>query len=428
MRLKVIVFICILFFPFVSWGADLTIKKGATSNLVDVLIYDASSGAGAGLTGLVYNSSGLVCYYHRNSSATATSITLVTMTIGTWASGGFVAIDGTNMPGWYQIGIPDTALATGAVSTSIHCKGATNMVPLPIAISLVDNIEADTYAKVSGLTYTVANKIDANTLAIGGTTQTARDLGASVLLSSGTGTGQVSLSSGAVLLQPTQTGVTIPTVTNVGTVTGNVNGSVASVTGLTASNLDTTVSSRMATYTQPTGFLAATFPTGTIANTTNITAGTVTTATNLTNLPAIPANWLTAAGTAADFTTEIQTGLATPTNITAGTIATVGTVTNGVTLANDAITPASIIDGAITPAKEYIIAGTEGAGTSTTLKVYTALGVTGARTYNNMCLYSASNGERSRILSTGNGYFNVRGFGTAPVDTTVLRIYSDGCL
>lgn len=43
--------------------------------------------------------------------------------------------------------------------------------------------------------------------------------------------------------------------------------------------LDATVSSRMATYTQPTGFLAATFPTGTVANTTNITAATVTAAT-----------------------------------------------------------------------------------------------------------------------------------------------------
>ncbi len=38
----------------------------------------------------------------------------------------------------------------------------------------------------------------------------------------------------------------------------------------------------MATYSQPTGFLAATFP-GTVASTTNITAGTITTATNLTN-------------------------------------------------------------------------------------------------------------------------------------------------
>lgn len=41
-------------------------------------------------------------------------------------------------------------------------------------------------------------RIDANTITVSGTTQTARDLGASVLLSPGTGTGQVSLSSGAV--------------------------------------------------------------------------------------------------------------------------------------------------------------------------------------------------------------------------------------
>lgn len=66
-----------------------------------------------------------------------------------------------------------------------------------------------------------------------------------------------------------------------GNITGNLSGSVGSVTGLTASNLDTTVSSRMATYTQPTGFLAATFPSS-VASPTNITAGTITTVTNLT--------------------------------------------------------------------------------------------------------------------------------------------------
>jgi len=42
-------------------------------------------------------------------------------------------------------------------------------------------------------------------------------------------------------------------------------------------HLNADVTSRMATYTQPTGFLAAAFPSGTVANTTNITAGTVTT-------------------------------------------------------------------------------------------------------------------------------------------------------
>jgi hypothetical protein len=100
----------------------------------------------------------------------------------------------------------------------------------------------------------------------------------------------------------------------------SVSGSVGSVTGLTASNLDTTVSSRMATYTQPTGFLAATFPSGTIANTTNITAGIITTVTNLTNAP-----------TAGDFTATMKTSLnaSTPASITGA----VGSVTAGVTLA-----------------------------------------------------------------------------------------------
>lgn len=49
-----------------------------------------------------------------------------------------------------------------------------------------------------------------------------------------------------------------------------------------------------------------TFPSNaTLASTTNITAGTIATVTTLTNLPAIPANWLTAAGTAADFGAEV---------------------------------------------------------------------------------------------------------------------------
>jgi len=44
---------------------------------------------------------------------------------------------------------------------------------------------------------------------------------------------------------------------------------------------DVATSTRMATYTQPAGFLDATFPSGTIASTTNITAGTITTASNV---------------------------------------------------------------------------------------------------------------------------------------------------
>lgn len=101
----------------------------------------------------------------------------------------------------------------------------------------------------------------------------------------------------------------------------------------------------MQTYTQPTGFLAATFPTGTIANTTNITAGTIATVTTLTNLPAITANWLTAAGINASalngkgdwninktgYTLTATTGLGNQTaNITGTLSGAVGSVTGAV--------------------------------------------------------------------------------------------------
>lgn len=50
---------------------------------------------------------------------------------------------------------------------------------------------------------------------------------------------------------------------------GSVTGAVGSVTGLTAANLDVAISTRMATYAQPAGFLAASFPSS-VASPTNI--------------------------------------------------------------------------------------------------------------------------------------------------------------
>jgi len=70
-------------------------------------------------------------------------------------------------------------------------------------------------------------------------------------------------------------------------------------------NVNATISSRMATYTQPTGFLAAVFP-GTVASTTNITAGTITTASAVTTLNGIAANVITATSIAADAITDAK--------------------------------------------------------------------------------------------------------------------------
>lgn len=115
----------------------LNVIKGQASKLAQIFIQDSSSSVGAGLTGLVFNTASLSAYYYREGAASATAITLATMTLGTWASGGFVVVDGTNLPGLYQLGIPDAALASGANSVVIMLKGASNMAPVVLEIQLV---------------------------------------------------------------------------------------------------------------------------------------------------------------------------------------------------------------------------------------------------------------------------------------------------
>ena len=117
----------------------LQIKKGVTSKLVQIFILDSSKTDGSGLAGLVFNSAGLSAHYRREGAATGgTSISLVTMTLGTWVSGGFAEVDATNMPGWYEVGLPNASLASGADSVGVNLKGAINMAPVPLEIQLID--------------------------------------------------------------------------------------------------------------------------------------------------------------------------------------------------------------------------------------------------------------------------------------------------
>lgn len=115
--------------------AKLAVKRASTSKLVRVFIQDSSQTDGRGLTGLLFNSASLVAYYSKEGQSGATAITLATMTVGTWASGGFKEVDATNMPGLYELGLPDAALSTGN-SVVIMLKGATNMVPVVLEIEL----------------------------------------------------------------------------------------------------------------------------------------------------------------------------------------------------------------------------------------------------------------------------------------------------
>ncbi len=393
--------------------AKLSILAGSTGKLMDVFIQDSSSTTGAGLTGLTNASGSLTWYYYREGAGASVQVTsIATMTLGTWATKGFIVIDGTNMPGCYQLGVPDAALAAGAKSVIMMLKGAANMVPLLIEIELtaVDNQNATsfglsdldatvssrmaTYSQPTGFlaatfpSGTVANTTNITAGTITTVTNltnapTAGDLTAtmktSVATAVWTDTTASDFTTALSVGKSVMNGVTLGT----GLTVASVSGSVGSVTGLTASNLDTTVSSRMATYSQPTGFLAATFPSGTIANTTNITAGTMTTTTNLTNLPSIPNNWLTAAGIAANALNgkgDWELSSSYPTNFSAlaisvGGAVTVGTITDktgySLTAAYDPAKTAAQAGDAMTLTSAYDFAK----GTTAMTESYAANGV-----------------------------------------------------
>jgi hypothetical protein len=196
-----------------------------------------------------------------------------------------------------------------------------------------------------------AGLADANTVKLGptgsGSTQTARDLGASVLLSPGTGTGQISLSSGQVtvgtlasaaiasiwnaltsgmttagsigkkladwvlgadskaVLSSDETGSGLTTLAPAATALSNVQWTNARAALL--DHLDADVSSRMATfvYTAPdnTGIsqIVAKLPTNAMADEVLLEAAIALTqqAGSAVTLPSIPAGWIDAAGIAA---------------------------------------------------------------------------------------------------------------------------------
>lgn len=264
--------------------AKLSIVAGATSQSVNVFIQNSSLTTGAGLTGLVFNTASLVAYYtFTGANATSVAITLATLAAvnSAFSSGGFKEIDATNMPGLYRLDIPNAGLATSkGRSVTIMLKGAANMVPCVLEVELTGLDNQD------GVRAGLTALPNAAAAASGG----LPTIGATI-------PNATAGAAGGLFIAGTNAATTITTSFTT-TFTGNLTGSVGSVTGLTASNLDATISSRMATYTQPTGFLAAIFPSGTLANTTNITAGTITTATNLTNAP-----------TVGDFTAAMKTSL-----------------------------------------------------------------------------------------------------------------------
>ena len=116
----------------------LALKKGAQNVSVYVFIQDSSKTTGEGLTGLVYNTTGLKCYYVRPRS-NPVQLSLVTQTVtGAFSAGGFKEIDSTNLPGVYRLDLHNNILASGVDSALVMLHGADGMAPCPLEIQLTD--------------------------------------------------------------------------------------------------------------------------------------------------------------------------------------------------------------------------------------------------------------------------------------------------
>lgn len=135
------------------------LHRGSTSRIITIFIRDAAAADGSGLAGLTY-ASGLTCWYKRDDQSAAVKATLVAGTVGQYVSGGFVAVP--NMPGVYEFGVPDAALASGGASTLLF-RDVPGGVTVPVLIELdaVDYQNAATFGLTAVPATLVAAGLDA---------------------------------------------------------------------------------------------------------------------------------------------------------------------------------------------------------------------------------------------------------------------------
>lgn len=190
--------------------------------------------------------------------------------------------------GWYKIALTTTDTNTvGDLAYYITATGADDTdFADTVSVRLIDDAA---FPATSGRSMVVdaSGLVDANVVKVGptgsGTAQTARDIGASVLLSTGTGTGQLDFTSGVVKANATQIlGGTIPAVTT----TGVPKVDVQNWTGTAVTTPDTAGSPKV-TVTAGSGAGQLDFTSGVVkANATQLVGGTIP-APNVTGVPLV---------------------------------------------------------------------------------------------------------------------------------------------
>jgi hypothetical protein len=169
------------------------VYANTASQTIDIFLQDSSSSTGQGLSGLVFNSAGLVASYRKGATGSRTAITLATQTVGgAYSSGGFVEIDATNMKGVYRLDLPNAAVDTEGFVT-LYLYGATNLLPTALRIDCrplpvdVKKVDTQTASASAGVTFPASIASPTN----------------------------ITAATGVTLAAVTHTGAVIPTVSNV---------------------------------------------------------------------------------------------------------------------------------------------------------------------------------------------------------------------
>jgi hypothetical protein len=201
------------------------VKRGATSNIMRVFLQDSTSTTGAGKTGLLFSTTGLIIATIADNESTATTYTVAGSTIenittlGTFAAPTatkcrFKEVDATYFPGVYEIHIADARYAVAnstQLLVSVQCTGVAPVMSEVqlVAVDLLDTVRF-------GLT------------AIPNVAQ-----GTTGSLALGNATGQVTVVTNNDKTSYALSGTQTFNVT--GNITGNLSGSVGSVTGAVGS-------------------------------------------------------------------------------------------------------------------------------------------------------------------------------------------------
>lgn len=312
-----------------------------------VNFYGRFTNAGTGATGLTVTAT--IKKITRGSTQTITTVT----TTGGVTVGSVSELDSTNAKGVYVVGVAGldpTADYIGA----FHTAGTVDQADVPALQSeFSPTINAGAIPQVAsgavgGMPLAVDSSGRVDVLKVNGTSQTARDLGASVLLSPGTGTGQLDLTSGVAksnLVQILGTAITetagqiaaaFKQFFNVATPTGTVN-SLPNAPPAANGGLPTVDANNNIHGVQPgtgTGQLSITsgaVTVGTNNDKTGYTASTVSDKTGYSLTQAFPSNFSTFSidGSGRTLLQPTQTGVTIPTitNLTNAPTDTSGTTT-----------------------------------------------------------------------------------------------------